>query len=138
MAGNSFTNWGKLTPRHNAFIECLLQSPCHPIGNIRTKQDYVLVEKNGKQVPEKVGLKAITRDGLDYEFTLVFDVDIKHNVTATKDRTGLFAGKPEFQITEELGKIISNWCDTATNEDSSTEVSIRINECRSIDELLNL
>ena len=78
MTGNSFTNWNKVTPRHNAFVNAILQSPAHIIATIRTKQDYVLTEKNGKQIPEKVGLKGITRDGMDYELTLVFDIDIKH------------------------------------------------------------
>jgi hypothetical protein len=41
-------------------------------------------------VPEKVGLKGVTREGMDYEFTIVLDIDIKHNVNASKDRTGLF------------------------------------------------
>ena len=49
MAGNSFTNWNKITPRHNAFVNAILQSPVHILATIRTKQDYVLVEKNGKQ-----------------------------------------------------------------------------------------
>src|SRR5690348_7312053 len=82
MAGNSFINWARLTPRHNAFIQAMLQSSCHIIATIRTKQDYVLTEKNGKQVPEKVGLKAIQREGMDYEFTIVLDLDIKHYATA--------------------------------------------------------
>lgn len=112
MAGNSFTNWNKLTPRHNRFIETMLQSKVHIVATMRTKQDYVLVEKNGKQVPEKVGLKAITRDGVDYEFTLVFDLDIKHMTTAAKDRTGLFSGKPDFTISEQTGEEIRNWCES--------------------------
>jgi len=84
MTGNSYTNWSKLTPRHNAFVNYILQSPIHIIGTIRSKQEYVLSEKNGKQVPEKVGLKGVTRDGMDYEFTLVFEIDIKNNALAGK------------------------------------------------------
>ena len=82
MVGNSFTNWAKVTPRHNEFVQKILQSNSHIIATIRSKQDYVLSEKNGKMVPEKVGLKGVTREGLDYEFTLVFDVDIKHQVNS--------------------------------------------------------
>lgn len=43
---------------------------------------------------EKVGLKAVMRDGIDYEFTIVFDINMKHQCMASKDRTNLFAGKP--------------------------------------------
>ena len=28
-------------------------------------------------IPEKVGLKAVQRDNVDYEFTIVFDVNMK-------------------------------------------------------------
>ena len=78
MAGNCFTNWAKVTPRHNAFVQKILESNCHIISTICTKIDYTLTEKNGKMIPQKVGLKGITRDGMDYEFTVVFDIDIKH------------------------------------------------------------
>jgi hypothetical protein len=132
MVGNSFTNWAKLTPRHNAFVERMLQSNAHIIATIRSKQDYVLSEKNGKNVPEKVGLKGVTREGMDYEFTLVLEVDIKHNATATKDRTGLFVGKPEFKITEETGKMIAAWCQQNSSLD---EVKEKIRLCISMDEL---
>lgn len=37
MAGNSFTNWNGITPRHNAFVQKMLQSPCHIIATIRSK-----------------------------------------------------------------------------------------------------
>src|SRR5210317_799609 len=117
MAGNSFTNWNKVTPRHNAFVQKILQSNCHIISTIRTKTDYALSEKNGKMVPEKIGLKGITRDGLDYEFTIVFDLDIKHFATASKDRTGLFMDKPPYVITSKHGGRILKWCNTGTSVD---------------------
>lgn len=117
MTGNSFTNWSKLTPRHNAFVQKFLQSCCHIIATIRTKQDYVLSEKNGKMVPEKVGLKAVTREGMDFEFTLVFDLDIKHMASASKDRTGLFMDKPEARISSEMGQKILQWCNEGKTVD---------------------
>jgi hypothetical protein len=110
MTGNSFTNWNVITPRHNAFVQKMLQSPCHIIATIRCKQDYVLSEKNGRYVPEKVGLKGVTRDGMDYEFTLVFDLDIKHQAKASKDRTGLFMDGLPFIVKHETGKKILDWC----------------------------
>jgi hypothetical protein len=129
MAGNSFTNWNVLTPKHNAFVQKMLQSPCHIIATIRCKQDYVLSEKNGRYVPEKVGLKGVTRDGMDYEFTLVFDLDIKHQAKASKDRTGLFMDGLPFIIKPETGKKILDWCQMGnTLEKAKKELS----EARSV------
>ena len=51
MQGNSFTNWGKITPRQNAFVQKILTSNCHIISTMRTKQDYVLNENFGESVP---------------------------------------------------------------------------------------
>jgi hypothetical protein len=150
MVGNSFTNWNKLTGRHNAFVQSMLQSNAHIIATIRAKQDYVLNEKNGKMVPEKVGLKGVQRDGLDFEFTIVFDLDIKHNAVASKDRTSLFMDKPDFIITEETGKIIKDWCnagdsitenvmdDITNNIITEDELFDRIKTCKSSEDLLAL
>ena len=135
MAGNSFTNWNKITPRHNAFVQKMLQSPCHLIATIRSKQDYVLTDKNGRLVPEKVGLKGITRDGMDYEFTVVFDLDIKHQATASKDRTGLFMDKPQFVITEATGALIKNWCMSGFKV---SDIEDEIDQCTTIEGLRHI
>lgn len=121
LQGNSFTNWGKITPRQNSFIQKILNSDSHVICTMRTKQDFILTEKNGKMVPQKVGLKAVMRDGVDYEFTIVFDIDIKHYATISKDRTGLFIGKPEFIISPETGRTILQWCNSGTDVDSAIQ-----------------
>lgn len=135
MAGNSFTNWGKLTPRHNAFVQAILQCPVHIVATTRTKQDYVLSERNGKQVPEKVGLKSVTRDGMDYEFTLVLDLDIKHNAIASKDRTGVFMDKPEFKITPATGEQILHWCNQGIHKSLEELLAEQIEACSTYEEL---
>ncbi|MBL7722757.1 MAG: AAA family ATPase [Chitinophagaceae bacterium] len=139
MSGNSFTNWGKLTPRHNAFIQSILQSGCHVIATIRSKQDYVLNEKNGKLIPEKVGLKGVTRKGLDFELTIVLNLDMKNNASCTKDRTGLFFNETEFKPTIETGKKILAWCNEGLDADKEIkEMLAKIQSAVSVDELISL
>jgi len=134
MTGNSFTNWGKITPMQNAFINKILQTKTHIINTMRVKQDYVMNQKDGKYIPEKIGLKAVQRDGVDYEFTIVLDINSKHFSIASKDRTNLFIDKPEFKITTHTGKSILEWCNSANKNDIDT-VKKLINNAQSIDEL---
>ena len=113
MVGNSFVNWGKITPRYDAFIQKMLQSSCHIICTMRAKQGYVLNERNGKAIPEKIGLRAIAREGTDYEFTVVLNIDQNHLAKATKDRTGLFNQQAAFTPNAEVGVKFLNWCKAA-------------------------
>ena len=61
-------------------------------------------------MPEKIGLAPIQREGMDYEFTLVFDLPGGGNFMASssKDRTGFFSGKV-FPIDETLCSNILSW-----------------------------
>ncbi|OTQ30944.1 hypothetical protein B6D19_10600 [Gilliamella apicola] len=107
--GNGYTAWRSITPEHNALVNAMLASPCHIIATMRSKQEYVLqVNDNGKQAPKKVGMAPIQRDGMEYEFTVMFDIDINHNATSTKDRTRLFDGNI-FKITSQTGEQLLEW-----------------------------
>ncbi|MEO9623816.1 MULTISPECIES: AAA family ATPase [Alphaproteobacteria] len=116
---SSFTVWSKLTPRHNKFIEAILKVDAHVICCGRSKQDYAInqTEKHGKivNVPEKIGLKAVTREGFDYEMTVAFDLMISHYAVSTKDRTSMFQDKPEFIISEATGHILKKWNDSGAD-----------------------
>lgn len=112
MQGNSFTNWWKLTPRHNAFINAILQSSCHILTTVRRKQEYALWkdEKTWKSTVEKLWLKEITREWFEYELTINFDIDREnHLATASKDRTWLFEWRDFFLLTKEVWNEIREW-----------------------------
>lgn len=134
---NSYVAWGKVTPRHQAFIEAMLSSTSHIITTVRRKQDYEMTkDERGKLQVEKAGLKEITRDGWEYELTVNLQMDTSHLAKASKDRTGLFMGKPEFIPSIETGKLIAEWCDTGTDPKLEIEEAIaKLANCETVEEL---
>lgn len=110
--GNSYTAWRNVTPDHNALVEAMIGSKCHIIAATRSKQEYVQ-EKNdqGKTVVRKVGMAPVQREGLEFEFTVMLDIDMNHIASSSKDRTGLFDGL-FFKITPETGKQLLGWLES--------------------------
>ena len=107
--GNSFTNWAKISPKHKFFIDAILQSKIHIIATMRSKQEYVIEQnEKGKAAPRKVGMAPVQREGMEYEFTTVFDIAQNHTCIASKDRTGLFDNKI-FVPTVQTGEEIRAW-----------------------------
>jgi hypothetical protein len=110
--GNSWTAWRKITPQHNELVEAMLQSTSHIIATMRSKMEYAQSEENGKKTVKKIGLAPVQREGMEYEFTVFFDIDVNHVSTASKDRTSLFDGK-YFTPSPETGTTLVNWLNNA-------------------------
>jgi hypothetical protein len=52
MPGNSFANWAKITPRHNALTQHILNARAHFIVTLRSKQEYALKKDDrGRTTP---------------------------------------------------------------------------------------
>jgi len=108
--GKGFASWKTVTPLHNAFMDAMRHSSLHIIATMRSKQDYVVEENaKGKAQPKKVGLKSIQREGADYDFGIVFDVDMNHFARSSKDRTGIYMPRGEFKMTQAVGKELVEW-----------------------------
>lgn len=85
---NNFTAWRDVTPQHNRLVDTILTSKAHVIVTLRSKMEYALEkdEKTGKSSVRKIGLAPIQREGLDFEMTLVGDMDLDHNLIVSKSR----------------------------------------------------
>lgn len=124
--GGKYQDWAKVTPRHDAFISKILNSTSHIITTVRRKQDYEMVNSGGRLSVQKTGTTEITRDGFEYELDINFEVvNENHLIKASKDRTGLFVNKPEFLITEDVGKIILDWCNKGASSIDEALEAIR-------------
>jgi hypothetical protein len=135
--GGKYQDWARVTPRHQAFIESILQSKCHVITTVRRKQDYEMTKDGGGKLKvEKAGLKEVTREGYEYELTINLELDVRHNATASKDRTGLFTDKPSFIPSIETGRLIANWCNTGEEKVDELKQAIDgLQKCDDVEEL---
>jgi hypothetical protein len=143
-SGNSWQAWRQVTPEHNALVEALLQSRCHIIATMRAKTEYVQEkdDRTGKSVVRKIGLAPVMRDGIEYEFTTFFELDVQHMAFAGKDRTRLFDGtifKPDM----DTGRQLLSWLDSgvdapvkrALTEEQRAEMSGAISNANTLDDL---
>lgn len=106
---NSYTQWAKATPHHERFVQKILQSPCHIITTVRSKQDYDMnKDSNWRTVIQKVWMKQETRDWFEYELTLSFDIWMNHSALISKDRTALFDDSP-IRIDEKVWEKLKAW-----------------------------
>ena len=107
--GNSYAHWAKLTPEHERFKASILHADIHIIVTLRSKQEYALAEnEKGRNTVKKLGMAPIQRDGMEYEFTTMFDIAIDHHAQASKDRTGLWDGQI-FKISADTGRRFIEW-----------------------------
>ena len=133
--GGRYQDWAKATPLYQKWLNTILQSKCHIITTTRKKQAYNLVTDNNKTKVEKAGLEDEIRNGYDYEMTLALEIiNDKHMTRASKDRTQLFADRPEFHITANTGLQIRDWCNQGKPDDLGTQIE----GCKSIKELVEL
>lgn len=117
--GNTWSAWSQTTPRHDSFVNKVLQCSAHIITCTRSKMETVMTDD--KKV-KKLGMKDIQREGWEYELTVSLNIDRDtHMAMASKDRTNLFEGKDPFVITEKTGKAILKWCETGVEAPKKPE-----------------
>ena len=118
--GNSFANWNKANEHYKLMLRAILFSKIHVIVCMRSKMEYVLQEnEKGKYAPQKIGMAPIMRDGVEYEFTTVFDLDTSHKAQVSKDRTQMFSDRI-FQLSETTGKKFIQWLNQEGKQKSSS------------------
>lgn len=88
QSGNTFGAWREVTPMHNAMIDAIIGARAHVIATMRAKTDYVQEknERTGKTEIRKVGIAPVQRDGMEYEFDVVADMDQENNFIVSKTR----------------------------------------------------
>ena len=110
---NSWSAWSEGTPLQKKFINSILSYPGHVIASMRVKTQYVTESYDSKGFtktkPVKVGLAPEQKANIDYEFTLVLEMNHENIATVVKDRTGKFQGKFIEKPGHEFGEQLIDW-----------------------------
>lgn len=114
QAGGTYQAWGKVTPRHNKFINAIADSQIHIIATMRGKDQYEMEKDDkGRATVSKLGVGAKQRDGFEYEFTCTFLIDQKTNMaTVQKDNTHIFENETATLLSESYGRKIIQWANS--------------------------
>ena len=116
-SGNTYAAWSEGTPIQNALIESITGADMHIIGTMRSKTEYILVESsNGKTRPQKVGMAPVQRDGFEYEFDVLLEMDIENYGIVTKTRCPALTGQVYDKPGPEIANILSAWLNSGVAE----------------------
>jgi hypothetical protein len=122
---DAFSAWRKATPKHNDLVEAMLACQLHLIVTMRSKMEYVIekYDEGGREKTRirKVGLQPIQREGLDYEFDVVGDIDAEHNLVIGKTRCSQLDGKVFHKPGKEFADIVMNWLTGAAKPEPKPE-----------------
>jgi 5'-3' exonuclease len=120
--GNSYVGWRDVTPMHNELVDSLVRCGSHLLVTMRAKTEYVLEEDHrGKKVPKRIGMAPVQRDGLEYEFDVVGDMDLDHKLIITKTRCRSLDGEVILKPDHKLAKVIKDWLDDGVNYDAQAK-----------------
>lgn len=113
--GNTYAGWKEGTPVWRALLDALVFAPCHIIVTMRSKMDYVQSKNSdGKTTIEKVGMAPVARNDVEYEFTVVGDMDQTHRMTITKSRCADLADQSaQAHQSEKLAVLLRDWLGSA-------------------------
>lgn len=107
---NSFEAWRDVTPKHNALVDTMLGCKAHLIVTMRAKTEYaVSTDEKGKMKVEKLGLAPVQRDGVEYEFDVVADMDLQNTLIVSKSRCPRLTGAVIHRPGPDVAEILRDW-----------------------------
>jgi hypothetical protein len=106
-SSNTFAAWRDVTPLHHRLLDAILGTDSHVIVTLRSKMENVQdKDEKGRTLIRKVGLQAVQREGVEYEFDVVGEMDLDHVLTITKSRCPSLADRvfpnPNGEVSTEL------------------------------------
>jgi len=111
--GNSFAAWRNVTPLHNDLVDAIVRFPGHIFVTMRSKTEYIQEkDEKGRTQIRKVGLAPVQRDGLEYEFDIVADMNNENVMHVSKSRCSKLTNEVFQKPGADVATTIFDWLRT--------------------------
>lgn len=107
---NSYTAWAEVTPIQNRFIDAITGARLHVIATMRSKSEYVQDQnERGRAAIRKVGTAPIQRDGMEFEFDIVGELDQDNTLVVSKSRCPALASAVIAKPGKPMADTLRTW-----------------------------
>lgn len=110
QSGGKFAGWRSVTPMHNKMLDTILAAKMHVITTMRSKTEYLIDEdERGRMSVKKIGTAPVQRQGIEYEFDIVGDMNQDNKYIISKSRCPELSGGMFDKPGSDLADIIKQW-----------------------------
>lgn len=107
---NSFQGWGKVRPLERQLLDTMLKVDVHVIATMRSKTEWVVEkDRNGKNVPKKVGTGPVQAKDIEYEFDIFGELTSDNTLLITKSRCPQLFNASFVSPGVEVANILKQW-----------------------------
>lgn len=106
---NTFAAWREGSTLWGNLLKAILLCRTNIICCARSKMAYEQTTESGKKKVNKVGLAPELRDGMEFEFDIVGEMDVEHNLVVTKTRCRAVDNSVTSMPNEEWMKPVAEW-----------------------------
>jgi hypothetical protein len=101
--------WRTVSPKYDRLVHAIITAPFHVIGTMRAKTEWSSAKENESKASHRETLAPVQRDGFEYEFDMLMEVNANHFGSIIKDRSSKFQDEVIEKPGVNLGKKLAEW-----------------------------
>jgi len=106
--GDNRNAWRIVSPKYDKLVNAIITAPFHVIGTMRAKTEWSSAKDNENKASHRDTLAPVQREGFEYEFDMLMEINANHFGAIIKDRSGKFQDeiieKPGFALGVKLAE----------------------------------
>jgi hypothetical protein len=112
--GDGRKAWAIMTPEYKRLVHAIVSAPFHIIVTMRAKTEWSTTGENGTKTARRDTLAPEQREGFEYEFDMLMEMNATHYGTIIKDRTNKFQDEIIKKPGIEFGRRLGEWLKDGT------------------------